>query len=65
MEVLKLWCIEIIYRLMVFSKVAILEEKGLKLPVASNLTSSALMKILVKATEGYIGRLDEILREAA
>lgn len=45
--------------------VAIWEEKVLKLPVASNLTSSALIKILVKATEGYIGRLDEILREAA
>ncbi|ELR99639.1 putative ATPase, putative transposase [Gloeocapsa sp. PCC 73106] len=45
--------------------VAIWEEKVLKLPVASNLTSPAMIKILVKATEGYIGRLDEILREAA
>lgn len=45
--------------------VAIWEEKVLKLPVASNLTSSDLIKILTKATEGYIGRLDEILREAA
>jgi len=45
--------------------VAIWEEKVLKLPIASNLTSSAIIKILVKATEGYIGRLDEILREAA
>jgi hypothetical protein len=45
--------------------VATLEEKVLKLPVASNLTSQAMLKILMKATEGYIGRLDEILREAA
>ncbi len=45
--------------------VGIWEEKVLKLPVASNLTSSSLLKVLLKATEGYIGRLDEILREAA
>ncbi|PSF33084.1 transposase [Aphanothece hegewaldii CCALA 016] len=45
--------------------VAIWEEKVLKLPVASNLSSPDLIKILTKATEGYIGRLDEILREAA
>jgi len=45
--------------------VAIWEEKVLKLPVASNLTSQEMLKILLKATEGYIGRLDEILREAA
>ena len=45
--------------------VAIWEEKVLKLPVASNLTSRDMLKILLKATEGYIGRLDEILREAA
>jgi len=45
--------------------VAIWEEKVLKLPVASNLTSKEMLKILMKATGGYIGRLDEILREAA
>ncbi|MBD2655536.1 TniB family NTP-binding protein [Synechocystis sp. FACHB-383] len=45
--------------------VSIWEEKVLKLPVASNLTSPAMMKILARATEGYIGRLDEVLREAA
>lgn len=37
----------------------------MKLPVASNLTSQEMLKILMKATQGYIGRLDEILREAA
>lgn len=41
------------------------EEKVLKLPVASNLTQPAMIKILLKATEGYIGRLDELLRETA
>ncbi|ACK69431.1 TniB family protein [Gloeothece citriformis PCC 7424] len=45
--------------------VTIWEEKVLRLPVASNLTHKDTLKILVKATEGYIGRLDEILREAA
>lgn len=41
------------------------EEKVLKLPVASNLTAKSTHKILVEATGGYVGRLDEILREAA
>lgn len=45
--------------------VAIWEEKVLRLPVASNLTSQEMLKILMKATQGYIGGLDEILREAA
>ena len=45
--------------------VAIWEEKVLKLPVASNLTNSKMLKILLVATEGYIGRLDELLRDAA
>lgn len=45
--------------------VAIWEEKILKLPVASNLTNKTTQKILLIATEGYIGRLDEVLREAA
>jgi DNA transposition AAA+ family ATPase len=45
--------------------VAVWEQKVLKLPVASNLTSKEMLRILVSATEGYIGRLDEILREAA
>nr|WP_290225438.1 TniB family NTP-binding protein [Trichocoleus desertorum] len=45
--------------------VAFWEQKVLKLPVASNLTSKEMLRILVSATEGYIGRLDEILRESA
>ncbi|MFB2837467.1 hypothetical protein [Floridanema evergladense] len=45
--------------------VEIWEQKVLKLPVASNLTSKEMLKILISATEGYIGRLDEILEEAA
>ena len=45
--------------------VTIWEQKVLKLPVASNLTKTDMLKILTKATEGYIGRLDELLREAA
>lgn len=45
--------------------VEIWEQKVLKLPVASNLTSKEMLKILISATEGYIGRLDEVLRGAA
>jgi DNA transposition AAA+ family ATPase len=45
--------------------VEIWEDKVLRLPVASNLHNKEMLKILLKATEGYIGRLDEILREAA
>jgi len=45
--------------------VEIWEANVLKLPVPSNLTSPAMMKILARATGGYIGRLDELLREAA
>jgi DNA transposition AAA+ family ATPase len=45
--------------------VEIWEDKVLKMPVASNLTNKEMLKILLKATEGYIGRLDEILRETA
>ncbi len=45
--------------------VEIWEKSVLKLPLPSNLTSTDMQKILLKATEGYIGRLDEILREAA
>lgn len=45
--------------------VKIWEEKVLKLPVPSNLTRTDMIKILNKATQGYIGRLDELLREAA
>ncbi|OYE04982.1 transposase [Nostoc sp. 'Peltigera membranacea cyanobiont' 232] len=41
------------------------EDNILKLPVPSNLISKAMLGILTSATEGYIGRLDEILREAA
>ena len=45
--------------------VKIWEETVLKLPVASNLTQKKMQTILLQATEGYIGRLDEVLREAA
>lgn len=45
--------------------VNIWEEKILKLPVPSNLTQQDMLKILTEATEGYIGRLDDILRLAA
>lgn len=49
-----------------FKKTVIIwETKVLKLPVPSNLGRPEMLKILVKATEGYIGRLDELLREAA
>ncbi|MEH2253764.1 TniB family NTP-binding protein [Nostoc sp.] len=41
------------------------EDRVLKLPVSSNLTSKDMLRILTSVTEGYIGRLDEILREAA
>ncbi len=33
--------------------------------MSSNLTTKDMLRILTSATEGYIGRLDEILREAA
>jgi DNA transposition AAA+ family ATPase len=45
--------------------VALWEQQVLKLPVASNLTSKEMLRILTTGTEGYIGRMDEILREAA
>jgi len=45
--------------------VALWEQQVLKLPVASNLTSKEMLRILTVGTEGYIGRMDEILREAA
>ena len=45
--------------------VQIWEQKVLALPVASNLTSKPMQKILLEATEGYIGRMDEVLRESA
>jgi DNA transposition AAA+ family ATPase len=41
------------------------EEDLLSLPVASNLTSKELLKILYEATGGYISDLDEILKKAA
>lgn len=44
---------------------AIWEAKVIALPVPSNLTKSETHKLLLKVTRGYIGRLDEILREAA
>ena len=45
--------------------VALWEQQVLKLPVASNLTSKEMLRILTTGTEGYVGRMDEILREAA
>ncbi|MBD2107039.1 TniB family NTP-binding protein [Nodosilinea sp. FACHB-13] len=41
------------------------EQNVLALPVASNLTSKPMQTILIRATAGYIGRMDEVLREAA
>ncbi|MEH2286358.1 TniB family NTP-binding protein [Nostoc sp.] len=45
--------------------VEIWEKKVLQLPVASNLSSKTILKVLGEATGGYIGLLDMILREAA
>lgn len=45
--------------------VDIWERDILKLPIASNLSSKTMLKILAEATGGYIGLLDMILREAA
>lgn len=45
--------------------VDIWERQVLRLPVASNLNSKRMLKILGQATGGYIGLLDMILREAA
>jgi DNA transposition AAA+ family ATPase len=45
--------------------ISIWEQKVIALPVPSNLTKANSQKLLLKATGGYIGRLDEILREAA
>lgn len=44
---------------------AILEEYVLKLPQSSHLTSAPMQKILATATRGYLGVLDEILRNPA
>nr|WP_290225277.1 TniB family NTP-binding protein [Trichocoleus desertorum] len=44
---------------------AIWEEYVLRLPQPSNLTSVAMQKILAATTRGYLGTLDEILRNAA
>jgi DNA transposition AAA+ family ATPase len=45
--------------------VEIWEKQVLKLPVASNLSSKAMLKTLGEATGGYIGLLDMILRDSA
>jgi hypothetical protein len=45
--------------------VEIWEKQVLRLPVASNLSSKTMLKILGEATGGYIGLLDMILRESA
>jgi DNA transposition AAA+ family ATPase len=44
---------------------AIWEEYVLKMPQPSNLTSPPMQKILGVSTRGYLGVLDEILRNAA
>jgi DNA transposition AAA+ family ATPase len=44
---------------------AIWEEYVWRLPQASHLTSTAMQKILAATRRGYLGRLDEILRNAA
>ena len=44
---------------------AVWEEYVLKLPHPSNLTSAPMQKILGTATRGYLGLLDEILRNSA
>lgn len=41
------------------------ENKIIALPIPSHLCKVNTQKLLLKATGGYIGRLDEILREAA
>ncbi|WP_041229630.1 hypothetical protein [Rippkaea orientalis] len=41
------------------------ERQVLKLPVASNLSSKRMLKILGQATGGYLGLLDMILRESS
>jgi hypothetical protein len=45
--------------------VQVWEQQVLKLPVASNLITKDMLRILTTSTEGYIGRMDEILRESA
>lgn len=45
--------------------VEVWEKRVLLLPVASNLSSKAMLKALGEATGGYVGLLDMILREAA
>lgn len=44
---------------------AIWEEHVLRLPQPSNLTGVTMQKILAATTRGYLGRLDEVLRNAA
>jgi DNA transposition AAA+ family ATPase len=44
---------------------AIWEEYVLRLPQPSNLNSAAMQKVLAATTRGYLGTLDEILRNAA
>ncbi|WP_255365528.1 TniB family NTP-binding protein [Cyanobacterium sp. IPPAS B-1200] len=45
--------------------VNIWEKQVLKLPVASNLTNKRMLKLIGEATQGYIGIMDMVLREAA
>jgi DNA transposition AAA+ family ATPase len=45
--------------------VDIWEKKVIALPIPSLLTTVKAQKLLIEATGGYIGKLDELLREAA
>ncbi|MBF2056839.1 MAG: TniB family NTP-binding protein [Cyanobacterium sp. T60_A2020_053] len=45
--------------------VNIWEKQVLKLPVASNLTSKRMLKLIGEATQGYVGIMDMVLRDAA
>ena len=45
--------------------VAIWEKQVLKLPVASNLVTKKMLKLIGEATQGYIGIMDMVLRETA
>jgi len=45
--------------------VNIWEKQVVKLPVASNLTNKKMLKLIGESTQGYIGIMDMVLREAA
>jgi DNA transposition AAA+ family ATPase len=45
--------------------VKVWEGKVINLPIPSNLSQPKALKLLFESTDGYIGRLDELLRESA